>query len=68
MIKTIYFYREKEDNIDLVNEYEETYGKSGDDLIYTGMEVEFEIDIDDKGIVKILHINGVNIEDKDINI
>ena len=74
--ETIYFYREKEDNWDIVDRVKELgffqnipiYNKSVDDLKYLGSEVEMEIEINERCQVKVLSINGIDISDKDVYI
>ena len=68
MKTTIYFNRDKSDNWSVVDEAESEGILNADKLYYLGYEVEFEIEIEKSGNVKVLAINGTDVSDKDITL
>lgn len=65
--ETIYFNREKEENWGIVEEAVQLgFTNNTRDFLYIGYEVGMEINVCENGEVKVLSINGIDVQDKDI--
>jgi hypothetical protein len=67
-IEDIYFNREKEENWDLMKKAKRKGFSSEvcDMLNYTGYELSMRVEFFEDGTSKVLKIDGINVEDKDI--
>lgn len=62
----IYLHRSKEENWSIVDKAKEIGFEKPDDLVWLSTEVGLEVEVCEDGKHKVLTINGVNVEDKNI--
>ncbi|MGL5330686.1 MAG: hypothetical protein ACRDD7_15570 [Peptostreptococcaceae bacterium] len=65
---TIYLNRSKEDNWEVMREFEETFGAECRDLAYIGYEVGVDIEVFEDGSWKVLAIDGKDVSNLGIDI
>lgn len=68
MKQKIYLHRDKEENYDLVKKAKKNGIQNADNLLYTGYEIELEVEISKDGVVNVLKINNTDISDKGVKI
>lgn len=66
--ETIYLHRSKEENRSLAEQAKEMGFESTEAFLYTGYEIELELECRENGVSKILSIDGKDVSDKNIYI
>jgi hypothetical protein len=68
--KTIYFNRDKDENIDIEKKAKKLGWSNYEDALYIGYEVSMKVEItnEDGMQTKVIAINGIDVSDKGITV